>query len=132
MTRSINWDKIFKNGPSKICEKQPLKNLKGYSLIYRVPSKFLKTVFQEFHLVLSWIFCPKCPKRCWINCILLTSSVFRMSISWIYWNIVLYSNQLISSSMFQCKACVANKIDWSCILMADQQVKDLRQHYLHK
>ena len=24
------WDKVFKNGPSKICERQPLKNLKGY------------------------------------------------------------------------------------------------------
>ena len=23
------WDKLFKNGPSKICERQPLKNLKG-------------------------------------------------------------------------------------------------------
>ena len=26
----IIWDKIFKNGPSKICGRQPLKNLKGY------------------------------------------------------------------------------------------------------
>ena len=25
-------DKVFKNGPSKICGKQPLKNLKGYGL----------------------------------------------------------------------------------------------------
>ena len=24
------WDKVFKNGPSKICGRQPLKNLKGY------------------------------------------------------------------------------------------------------
>ena len=24
----INWDKVFKNGPSKICGRQPLKNLK--------------------------------------------------------------------------------------------------------
>ena len=23
-----NWDKVFKNGPSKICGRQPLKNLK--------------------------------------------------------------------------------------------------------
>ena len=22
------WDKVFKNGPSEICERQPLKNLK--------------------------------------------------------------------------------------------------------
>ena len=26
-------DKVFKNGPSKICERQPLKNLKRYSLL---------------------------------------------------------------------------------------------------
>ena len=24
------WDKVFKNGPSKICGRQPLKKLKGY------------------------------------------------------------------------------------------------------
>ena len=24
----VIWDKIFKNGPSKICGRQPLKNLK--------------------------------------------------------------------------------------------------------
>ena len=27
------WDKLFKNGPSKICGRQPLKNLKEYSLL---------------------------------------------------------------------------------------------------
>ena len=26
------WDNVFKNGPSKICGKQPLKILKGYRL----------------------------------------------------------------------------------------------------
>ena len=26
----IKWDKVFKNGRSKICGWQPLKNLKGY------------------------------------------------------------------------------------------------------
>ena len=26
------WDKVFKNEPSKICSKRPLKNLKGYGL----------------------------------------------------------------------------------------------------
>ena len=24
------WDKVFKNGPSKVCGRQSLKNLKGY------------------------------------------------------------------------------------------------------
>ena len=27
------WDKVFKIGPSKICGKQPLKDLKGYGLL---------------------------------------------------------------------------------------------------
>ena len=26
------WNKVFKNGPSKICGRQPLKSLKGYGL----------------------------------------------------------------------------------------------------
>ena len=35
---NIKWDKVFKNGPSKICGRQPLKN---------------------FTLVHSWILCLK-------------------------------------------------------------------------
>ena len=27
------WDKVFKNEPSKICGRQPFKNLKGYGLL---------------------------------------------------------------------------------------------------
>ena len=27
------WDKVFKNGPIKIFGRQPLRNLKGYSLL---------------------------------------------------------------------------------------------------
>ena len=27
------WDKVFNNGPSKICGREPLKNLKGYGLL---------------------------------------------------------------------------------------------------
>ena len=27
------WDKVFKSGPSKICGRQPLKNLNGYGLL---------------------------------------------------------------------------------------------------
>ena len=30
------WNKVFKNGPSKICGKQPLKNLKGYGLLSHI------------------------------------------------------------------------------------------------
>ena len=32
--KSFNWDKVLKNGPSKICGRQPLKNFKGYGLPY--------------------------------------------------------------------------------------------------
>ena len=28
-----NWDKVLKNVPSKICGKQPLKNVMGYGLL---------------------------------------------------------------------------------------------------
>ena len=50
---SDTWDKLFKNEPSNICGKQPLKNLKGYSLLEAdyAPSNFLKAVFHEFYLV---------------------------------------------------------------------------------
>ena len=49
---TIIRDKVFKNGPSKICGRQPLKNLKGYGLLEAVhtPSNFLKAVFHKFYL----------------------------------------------------------------------------------
>ena len=54
------WDKVFKNGPCTICERQPLKNLKGYRLLKAelIPSYFLKAVFHKFFLVHSQILCP--------------------------------------------------------------------------
>ena len=30
---NFTWDKVFKNGPSKICGRQPFKKLKGYGLL---------------------------------------------------------------------------------------------------
>ena len=44
------WDKVFKNGPSKICGRQPLKNLKGYGLPKQT---ILKTVIHKFFLAHS-------------------------------------------------------------------------------
>ena len=32
MLYGTNWGKVFKNGPSNICGRQPLKNLKSYCL----------------------------------------------------------------------------------------------------
>ena len=47
------WDKVFKNGASKICGRQPLNNLKGYGL---PKQKVLLSVFQffsNFKIILS-------------------------------------------------------------------------------
>ena len=33
--RMAKWDKAFNSGPSKICGRQPLINLKGYGLLKR-------------------------------------------------------------------------------------------------
>ena len=41
------WDEVFKNGPSKIYGRQPLKNLKGYTLFHIF---FLKTNW----FILQW------------------------------------------------------------------------------
>ena len=56
----VIWNKVFKNGPSEICGRQSLKNLKRYGLpkAGHIPSIFLKAVFHEFYLVHSWILCP--------------------------------------------------------------------------
>ena len=51
----IIWDKAFKNGPSKICGRQPLKNSNGYGLRKAdyTPLTFFKPVFHKFYLVHS-------------------------------------------------------------------------------
>ena len=52
---------VFKNEPSKICGRQPLKNLKGYGLpkADRTLSNFSKAVFHKFYLAHSLILCCK-------------------------------------------------------------------------
>ena len=45
------WVYVLKNGPSKICGRQPLKKLKLYGLF--ITSNFLKAVFHKFYLVHS-------------------------------------------------------------------------------
>ena len=37
---SYIWDKVFRNVPSKICERQPLKNVMGYGLLNLTISLF--------------------------------------------------------------------------------------------
>ena len=36
--QNVIWDKVFKNGPSKICGRQPLKNLKRHGLLKQTKS----------------------------------------------------------------------------------------------
>ena len=38
------WGKVFKNGPSKICGRQPLKNSEGYDLL---PFRLFKGCLSE-------------------------------------------------------------------------------------
>ena len=45
------WVKVFKNGQSKICGKEPLKNLKRYGLLGT--SNYLKAAFRKFYSVHS-------------------------------------------------------------------------------
>ena len=48
-----NWVKVFMNGPSKICGRQPLKNLQWYGLqADHITANFWKAVFHKFYLVL--------------------------------------------------------------------------------
>ena len=42
------WNKVFKNGISKICGRQPLKNLKGYGILNHIPSNFLRLSSTNF------------------------------------------------------------------------------------
>ena len=55
----IIWVNVFKNVPSKISGKQPLKYLKWYGLL-TISFQFLKGFFYKFYLVHSWIPGPIC------------------------------------------------------------------------
>ena len=61
--RCQNWQfgylvKVFKNAQSKICGRQPLKNLVYLARPYHF--KFLKAAFHKLYLVHSWIPWPIC------------------------------------------------------------------------
>ena len=43
----VKWDKVFKNGPSKICGRQPLRNFTRPILKYFVPN-ILRQHFQFY------------------------------------------------------------------------------------
>ena len=55
MHQTIKWCIVLKSGPSKICGRQPLKNLKGYGVrkADHIPLSFLNAIFHKFYLVHS-------------------------------------------------------------------------------
>ena len=56
----IQMGQDIQNGPSKSCRRQPLKSLMWYGLLRQtIHFNFLKTIFQKFYLVYSWIDWPK-------------------------------------------------------------------------
>ena len=49
------WDKVFKRGPIKICQRQPLNDLKGYGLLTdHIPFKCFKGCFPQILLGSLW------------------------------------------------------------------------------
>ena len=61
----IIWVKVLKNGPSKICGRQPLKNLMGYGLLEadHIPPNFLKLSSTSFPWSILKYFVPSEPFR---------------------------------------------------------------------
>ena len=66
LIHTITWSthksvKVFKNGPSKICGRQPFKKFEVLwsASADHITSDFLKAVFHKFYLVYSWIHWPK-------------------------------------------------------------------------
>ena len=57
--RSV-WVKVFKNGPNKICGRQPLENLKEYCLpkAAYTSSESLKAAFHKFTWPIFEYFAP--------------------------------------------------------------------------
>ena len=53
------WDRVFKNGPGKICGRQPLK-FGGIWSADHIHSNFWKAVVHKFYLVHVWILCHIC------------------------------------------------------------------------
>ena len=47
------WDRVFKNGPSKICGRQLLKNLKGYGLLKHLRKNLACNSFLEGQIAIA-------------------------------------------------------------------------------
>ena len=59
------WDKVFKNGPSKICGRQPLENLKWYDLLKQTISlqRFWRLSYTNFTWSILEYFFPNDPQN---------------------------------------------------------------------
>ena len=59
------WDKVFKNGPSKICGRQPLENLKWYDLLKQTIclQRFWRLSYTNFTWSILEYFFPNDPQN---------------------------------------------------------------------
>ena len=59
------WDKVFKNGPSKICGRKPLENLKWYDLLKQTISlqRFWRLSYTNFTWSILEYFFPNDPQN---------------------------------------------------------------------
>ena len=52
------WGKVFKNGPSKICGRHPLKKFKEYGLLSRLsPTNFTWSILEYFEPLIRSLKC---------------------------------------------------------------------------
>ena len=106
---NYTWDKVFKNGPSKICGRQP-----KFEVIW-------SAVFNKFYLDHSWILCPICTLHVftllayllvylficdfsWSYIMLVKTRSLEFSAQWIFCSINLFEFSLITSSVIKANA----------------------------
>ena len=92
---NFKWDTVFKNGPSKICGRQPLKKLKGYGLRKQnVPLKFFKICLPQILLgpflntlsqISQWLIQIPAPKYPKVTVFVLSLSIFIFVPNFAYW-----------------------------------------------
>ena len=62
--KSLIWDKVFKSGPSKVCGRQPFKNLKGIWSTWILCLIWNSLSREVFHMV-SMDYCKHTFYFCW-------------------------------------------------------------------
>ena len=75
----LMWDKVFRNGPSKICGRHPLKNLKGYGMLkHNVILRISAEAIVFANLNVSKHFCHRCPN---IQDFVIITNIFTIKIA---------------------------------------------------